>query len=135
VKKILAVLVVIGIVLTGLKQGAGATEYQTAVSMWKDGSFALGHEQFRTASDEFASRLEGRVSPTCGPSRSATPPSRRRPMPSNLRSSSSRDRSTVDPSWRTRPEANLSCGSNEGPVSMSLAVAGCTQACASKRRR
>ena len=40
-------------VLTGLKQGAGATEYQTAVCMWKDGSYALGPEAFRTASDEF----------------------------------------------------------------------------------
>jgi hypothetical protein len=41
------------IVLTGLKQGAGATEYQTAVCMWRDGSYALGPEAFRTAADEF----------------------------------------------------------------------------------
>ena len=41
------------IVLTGLKQGAGVPEYQTAVCMWKDGSYALGPEAFRTAADEF----------------------------------------------------------------------------------
>src|SRR5258705_7251643 len=41
------------IVLTGLKQGASAPDYQTAVCMWKDGSYAFGPEAFRTASDEF----------------------------------------------------------------------------------
>lgn len=48
------------IVLTGLKQGAGATEYQTAVCMWKAGSLTLGQEEFRTASDEFDDWARGR---------------------------------------------------------------------------
>jgi hypothetical protein len=41
------------IVLTGLQQGASAAQYQTAICMWWDGSYALGQEEFRTAADAF----------------------------------------------------------------------------------
>jgi hypothetical protein len=41
------------VVLTGLQQGASAAQYQTAICMWWDGSYALGQEEFRTAADAF----------------------------------------------------------------------------------
>ena len=113
------------IVLTGLKQGAGATEYQRAVCMWKDGPFALGHEELRTAADEFDewARGRGRTNPRTFEVGDAAVEK----AAFALDSAVVVVKGSVDgkPFVPTRPEASRSCGSSKAPRRLNYKRANC----------